>query len=173
MSSGRPADTEYAPFYAGYVGRVPEPDILPALERQIDEFRALGGSVPPDRETFRYAPDKWSVREVIGHLTDAERVFGYRAFCFTRGETAALPSFEENVYVARSGYDRVPLAELLHELVGVRRANLAFLRRLQPEQWTLTGTASNKTISVRALACVMVGHPRHHIAILRDRYGLT
>jgi hypothetical protein len=173
MPTGRPAETEYAPFYAGYVSLVPESDILPVLEQQVDEFRELASAVSPDRETFRYAPDKWSVREVFGHLTDGERVFGYRAFCISRGETAPLPSFDENTYVAQSGYGRVPLAELAHELVSVRRANLALLRRFEAGSWARAGTASNKPVTVRALAYVMAGHPRHHIAILRERYGLV
>jgi hypothetical protein len=152
---------------------VPENDVVPVLEQQLDELRALAAAVPPEREEFRYAPDKWSLREVIGHLTDGERVFGYRAFCISRGEAAALPSFDENVYVSRSGYALVPLAELLHEFVSVRRGNLALLRRFDAETWARVGTASNKPVSVRALAYVMAGHPRHHMAILRERYGLA
>lgn len=173
MPTGKPAETEYAPYYATYVSLVPEGDILATLESQIDDFRRFAGSVPPDREGFRYAPDKWSVRQVIGHLVDGERVFGYRAFCISRGEQAALPSFDEQVYVAQSPYDRVPLADLADELVGVRRANLTALRRLEAGAWTRTGTASGKTISVRALAYIMVGHCRHHLGILHERYGLV
>jgi DinB family protein len=173
MTTLRPADTEFAPFYAGYVALVPEGDVLAALEAQIDELRGLARSVAPARETFRYAPDKWSVRQVVGHLTDGERVFGHRLFCFSRGEQAALPSFDEKAYVAQSAYDRVPLAELLEELVTVRRGNLAVLRRLDGEAWGRVGTASGKPVTVRALAYVMAGHPRHHLAILRERYGLV
>jgi len=173
MASGRPADTEYAPFYAGYVSLVQEDDALAALERQLDELRALSVSIPKDRETYRYAPDKWSVRQVVGHVTDGERVFGYRAFCISRGEQAPLPSFDENAYVARSSYDSVPLGELVDELVAVRRTNLAALRRLTAAEWRGLGTASGKPVSVRALAYVMAGHPRHHLAILRERYGLA
>jgi len=173
MPTGRPSDTEYAPFYASYVSLVPEEDVVAVLEKQVDELRQLAGTVSPDRETFRYAPDKWTVREMISHLTDGERVFGHRAFCISRGETAPLPAFDENAYLARSGYGRVPLAELVHELVSVRRAHLALLRRLDAEAWAQMGTASNKPVSVRALAYVMAGHPRHHAAILRDRYGIV
>lgn len=173
MASGKPADTEYAPFYAHYVSLVPETDAVAALERQVDEFRACKASVPKDRETFRYAPDKWSVRQVIGHLTDGERVFGYRAFCISRGEQAPLPAFDENVYVAHSTYDSVPIRELVDELVDVRRGNLAVLRRLSAADWARVGTASGKPVTVRALAYVMAGHPRHHLAILREKYGLA
>jgi hypothetical protein len=168
----RPDDTEYAPFYAGYVGLVPETDILSALEEQKAAFRRLA-AVEPGRETFRYAPDKWSVREVAGHLTDGERVFGYRAFAISRGERAGLPAFDENEYVAASGYGEAPLADLVVELVAVRDANLAFLRRLDADGWSRTGTASGKSITVRALAWIMAGHPRHHLAVLRERYSIA
>ena len=173
MVSGRPAATEYAPFYAGYVSLVAEDDVTAVLEKQLDELRALGASVPRERECWRYAPGKWSVREVFGHLIDGERIFGLRAFCFSRGEREPLPSFDENAYVAASGYDAVPLAVLVEELVEVRRGNLAVLRRLDAEGWARVGTASGRPVSVRALAYVMAGHPRHHLAILRERYGLA
>ena len=172
MASGRPTDAEYAPFYAGYVALVPEADALAALQAQADELRAFAASVPEDRELFRYASDKWSVRQVMGHLSDGERVFGHRAFCFSRGEQAALPAFDENDYVARSPFDRVPLRELVDEFLSVRQGNLAVLRRLSAADWTRTGNASGKGISVRALAYVMAGHPRHHLAVLRGKYGL-
>jgi hypothetical protein len=173
MPTGKPAETEYAPFYARYVSLVPEGDILATLEGQIDDFRRFAASVVPGREGFRYAADKWSVREVVGHVVDGERVFGHRAFCISRSEQAALPSFDEQTYVAQSSYDRVSLAELTDELISVRRSNLTVLRRLDAGAWTRTGTASGKAVSVRALAWVMVGHCRHHLDVLRARYGLA
>jgi hypothetical protein len=173
MALARPEASEYAPFYAGYVARVAEPDVLGALERQKDEIGALARSVPAGRESFRYAEGKWSIREVLGHLVDGERVFGYRAFCFSRGEQAPLPSFDENQYVAVAGADRIPLAELASEFATVRASNLAFLRRLSAEEAARVGTASGKPISVRALAYIMAGHPRHHVAVLRERYGVA
>jgi len=169
----RPAETEYAPFYSGYVSLVPESDVLAVLEEQRDVFRRLAVAVSAGRERHRYAEGKWSIREVAGHLVDAERVFGYRAFAFSRGAKAPLPSFDENEYVAESGYDEVPLAELVDELVAVRDANLEVLRRLADAQWARVGTASGKPVSVRALAFIMAGHPRHHLAILRERYGVA
>ncbi len=168
----RPAAGEYAPFYARYVALVPETDILAVLEQQVEEIRRLAASVPPERETSRYAEGKWSVREVLGHLVDGERVFGYRAFCFSRGETAALPSFDENRYVAAARSDAIPLRELVEELALVRRSNLVVLRPLELPEWTRVGTASGHPISVRALAWVMAGHPRHHVGILRERYRI-
>jgi DinB superfamily len=172
VAIARPGEGEYAPFYAGYVGLVPETDIVAVLQRQKGELRDLAASVPADRETFRYAEGKWSVREVFGHLVDGERVFGYRAFCISHGERAGLPSFDENQYVAEARSDAIPLRELADELALVRESNLAFLRRLEPREWERAGTASGKTITVRALAWVMAGHPRHHARVLRERYGL-
>jgi hypothetical protein len=168
----RPREDEYAPFYARYVALVPETDILGALEQQIEEIRRLAASVPPERETWRYAEGKWSVREVLGHLVDGERVFGYRAFCFSRGETAPLPWFDENEYVGAARSDAIALPELAEELALVRQSNLVVLRRLEPSHWTRVGTASGHLVSVRALAWVMAGHPRHHVNILRERYGI-
>jgi hypothetical protein len=167
----RPEETEYAPPYGRYIARVPETAILPVLESQIVELRALAEAAA-EKETYRYAPGKWSVRELIGHLTDAERVFGFRAFCFSRGEEAALPGFEENQYVAASGYDAVDLASLVREWVLVREANLEFLRRLPEESWSRTGTASGWAISVRALVYALAGHVRHHREVLRQSYGV-
>ena len=169
----RPSETEYAPFYAGYVALVPETDILAVLAGQLTEVRRVAASIAPDRETWRYAEGKWSFREVVGHLVDAERVFGYRAFCFSRGETAALPSFDENQYVVAATSDAIPLRELVEELALVRQSNQAFLRRLRDPEWTRVGTASGKPVTVRALAWIMAGHPRHHLNILRDRYGVS
>jgi DinB superfamily len=168
----RPTEAEFAPFYAPYVALVPEADILAVLEQQAEEIRRLAASVPKERETFRYAEGKWSIREVLGHLVDGERIFGYRAFCISRGETAPLPSFDENRYVAAAGSDATPLAELADELALVRRSNLVVLRRLELPEWARVGTASGKPVSVRALAWVMAGHPRHHLEVLRERYGL-
>jgi hypothetical protein len=169
----RPAESEYASFYAGYVALVPETDILGVLEQQKEELSRLVGSLGPDKETYRYEADKWSVREVLGHMIDGERVFGHRAFCISRGEQAGLPSFDQNQYVTADSADAIPLRELAEEFAVVRRSNLLFLRRLAPAEWTRVGTASGKPVSVRALAWVMAGHPRHHLAVLRERYGIA
>jgi hypothetical protein len=169
----RPAGNEYAPFYAGYVALVAESDVLAVLEGQIDEIRRLLLSVPAEKETYRYAEGKWSLRQVLGHLVDAERVFGHRAFCFSRGEQAALPSFDENEYVAAARSDHVPLRDLLDELALVRQANLCVFRRLDDHEWARVGTASGLPVSVRALAFIMAGHPRHHLNVLRERYGVS
>lgn len=173
MTPTKPDASEYAPFYAGYVARVPEADILEVLSAQAAGIAELARSVGATRERHRYAEGKWSVREVLGHVIDAERVFGLRAFCFSRGEQAPLPGFDENQYVGAAACHDVPLAELAAEFCAVRGANLLFLRRLSEAGWGRVGTASGHPVSVRALAWIMAGHPRHHQAVLRERYGIT
>jgi hypothetical protein len=169
----RPAPTEYAPYFAGYVSLVPEPDPLPLLESQPAALARLSSRVAPDRELFRYAGGKWSIREVFGHLIDAERVFGYRAFCISRGERLPLPPFDENSYVENSRYDRQPLGDLASEFAALRKANLAFLRQLDDHAWERVGNAGDNPVSVRALAYIMAGHVRHHLAVLGERYGVS
>ena len=172
MSKGKPAESEYAPFYAGYVARVSEDDILGVLAAQKGVIEGLARGLTDSKADYRYADGKWSVRQVLGHMVDAERVFGLRAFCFSRGETAALPGFDENVYVAAGGAESLPASEIAAEFAAVRDANLSFVRRLGDAQWTRVGTASGKPVSVRALAWIMAGHTRHHLAVLRERYGV-
>jgi len=168
----RPAENEYAPYYARYIALISEPDPMPALDAQVGLVSALAGSVGGSRELYRYAEGKWTIREVIGHLVDAERVFGYRAFCISRGERAPLPAFDENLYVERSHYGARAARDLADEFALVRKGNLAVLASLTDEEWLATGTASGKTISVRAIASIMAGHVRHHLSILAERYGV-
>ena len=169
----RPSQGEYAEFFTGYVALVPETDIMPVLESQLEPLRRAVAGIAPDREQYRYLPDKWSIREVFGHLIDAERVFGHRAFCISRGEGANLPSFDEVLYVAQSYYDERPLRELFEELSDVRRCNLHFYRWLQVSDWKRQGTASTNPATVLALAFITAGHLRHHQNVLRDRYGVA
>ena len=169
----RPSQAEFAPFYVGYVSLVPEADVIQVLEGQAADVRLQTRAFIPAREQFRYAEGKWSVREVLGHMTDAERVFGFRAFCFSRGDENPLPGFDENDYIARAGFDRRSLADLVQEFGQLREANLTILRRLDDEAWRRMGTASGKLVSVRALAYIMAGHVRHHLHILSTRYAGT
>lgn len=168
----RPTPSEYAPFYAGYIAALPDGDVLQILEQQVSELRQLAAGTPAGRETFRYADGKWSVREVVGHMIDAERIFAYRALRFSRGDEAPVPGFDENSYVAASTFDRRPLSSLVDELALVRQANLALFGGLAPADWTRLGIANGYAVSVRALAFIMAGHVRHHLNILRDRYGV-
>jgi len=172
MDTGRPIESEYPAFAAGYVALVPEADVLAALTAQVAEFQALARAVPAAREEYAYAPGKWTVREVLGHVTDAERVFAYRAFCISRGELATLPAFDENAYAAASVASTVPLAALVEEFALVRASNLVFLRRLDREAWERIGAVASGPSSARGLAFMMAGHARHHVRVLDQRYGI-
>lgn len=165
-----PRESEYAPYYQSYIARVTEEEILPVLRAQLDELDVLLNRVAPERESYRYAEGKWSIREVVGHLIDAERVFGYRTFCIARGERNSLPGFDEKEYMLAAPYDRIVLEDLLSELRLVRLANMAMLRNLDEEAWMRIGTANDNQVSVRALAFIMAGHVRHHMSVLRERY---
>ncbi len=168
----RPAETEYARSFSGYVSLVPESDPLPVLESQPTELGTLLRGVQVDREKYRYAKGKWSIREVIGHLIDSERVFAYRALCVSRGEKVSLPAFDENDYIAQSRYDDHLIGDLLLEFSSLRKANIMFFRGLAEGDWERVGTANNNPVSVRALAFIMAGHVRHHVGVLHDRYGI-
>ena len=168
----RPASGEYKPYFDRYISLVEEDDILGLLERQIAEIHALLGSLSEEQSQYRYAEGKWSVRAVVDHLIDAERIFGYRALAVSRGDTRELPSFDENEYAAASDADRRDLPSLLDELAGARRSNLAMMRRFDDGAWSRTGTAGGGPISPRALAFIIAGHQRHHARVLQERYGL-
>jgi DinB superfamily len=168
----RPAATEYAEPYARYIDRVPEEEILQVLDEQRVEMRTVFGSLPAERERYRYAEGKWTPRQVLGHLNDAERIFGTRCVCFARGEAQALPGFDENAYVANATYERSPVAALLTEWDHLRAANLAAFRRFDALAWQRVGKASGWAISTRSLPWVIGGHVRHHLAILHERYGI-
>jgi hypothetical protein len=169
---GRPEADEYAPYYGGYVSLVDEADLMSALERQVGEVRNWASRLPRDKERHRYAEGKWSVREVLGHLGDGERVFGYRALCIGRGDATALPSFDEQAYVAAAGYDEVRVSLLVGNWAAFREANLATLRSFEPEDWRRIGTTRDQPMSARALGAILVGHVRHHMNVLKERYGV-
>jgi hypothetical protein len=169
---GKPEATEYAPYYEQYVALVRGSDIVKTLEEQARTVRRALSAIPEKRAGFRYAGDKWTIREVVGHWTDAERVFAYRALAFARGEKAPLPSFDENEYSRQSGHDRLTLVELGEEFESVRRGTIFLLRHFRPEAWLRVGVASGNPVSVRALAHIMAGHVAHHLGILHERYGV-
>ncbi|HVS01365.1 MAG TPA: DinB family protein [Thermoanaerobaculia bacterium] len=171
--SQRPTEAELAPFYAAYVARVPAGDVVALLDGQRGVLRDLAAAVPAELEGHRYAPGKWSVREVFGHLIDAERVFGYRAFRIGRGDETPLEGFDENRYVDAAGCDGRPLRELAAELVAVRQANLWLFRGLGAAAWSRRGLANDSPVSVRALAYILAGHVDHHLAVLESRYGIS
>ena len=170
IDPGRPKADEYADYYGRYIGRVPEAPVLETLERQIAGTMELLRAVPEERGGHRYAPGKWSMKEVLGHVTDAERIFATRALCFARGEAQPLPGMEQDEYVAAAGFDRRPLAGILDELEAVRRASLALFAGLGPDDWMRRGVASGCTFTVRAMPWILAGHERHHVDVLRERY---
>ena len=169
----RPLETEYAPAFQGYVAHVTEDEIVPAMRSQVDALDLLLDRVAPERETYAYAEGKWSIRQLVGHLIDGERVFGYRALCIARGETQNLPGFDQDQYMPNSAYASIALEDLLSEFRLVRLSNIAMLRNLDEAAWTRMGMANGAPVSVRALAFIMVGHVRHHMGVLRERYQIA
>jgi hypothetical protein len=168
----RPAANEYAPYYASYVSLVPEEDVMEAIDRQSSETQRLLAGLDEARAAFRYAEGKWSIKEVIGHLVDAERVFGYRAAAIARGDRQPLPGFDEVEYVRNARFDSWRIGDLAEAYAVSRRANVLMFRNLPEESWTREGTANANAVTVRALAAILVGHERHHLGVLRERYGL-
>jgi hypothetical protein len=168
----RPGANEYNPYYGKYIEKVTGDDALAALESQIGQTLALLGNVDDTRALHRYADGKWSVKEVVGHITDGERVFAYRALRFGRADFTPLPGFDENIYVPAGKFDSRPMRELAAGFGKVRAATVDLFRSLDPEALTRTGEASGNPVSVRALAWIIAGHELHHVALLRERYGL-
>jgi hypothetical protein len=168
----RPAPAEHDLYFAGYVAAVPAGDVLALLAAQPARLARLAAAAGGERERDRYAPGKWSVREIFGHLIDAERVFGYRAYRIGHGDATPLASFEQDGYVAAAGFDAIPLAEALAEFTAMRDANLRAIRRLLPDAAGRTGVAGGWPVSFRALVFILVGHVEHHLRVLAERYGL-
>jgi uncharacterized damage-inducible protein DinB len=168
----RPESSEYAPFYHKYVESVPDVDVVTALRQGGRELLDTVASIPEDRGGFRYAEGKWSIREVIGHVIDGERIFTYRALRMARGDTTPLAQFDENEYVKTAGSDSRTLSNLSREFGAVREASVQLFESLPDEAWGRFGVASGKDISVRALAYITAGHAMHHLRILRERYGV-
>lgn len=165
-----PGADEYAPYYAAYVRRVPPGDVLAILAEQISEYQQALGGLSDDDGLYRYAPNEWSIKEVVGHLCDCERVFAYRACAFARNEQAPLPGFDQEDYVREAHYDRRTLADLLQELTTLRQATLLTFRSLTPEITERRGNASGATVSVRALLYILAGHAYHHLDSLQTEY---
>jgi hypothetical protein len=169
-NTGRPQAGEYSSYHQQYIDLVPEEDVVAALEAQARETANLLGGLSDEQASHRYAPDKWSIKQIVGHIIDGERIFAYRALSIARGETSPLPGFEQDPYVANAASDERSIADLAEELATVRRANVMMLRALPEEAWRRVGIASDNPISVRAIAFGLLGHERHHVGILRERY---
>ena len=169
-SPARPSLSEYNAYYQPYVSESPGEDVLAALAVQRDSTAALLAGIPEARAGFRYAPGKWSVKEVIGHLADSERVFSYRALRVARADTTPLPSFDENAWMPEAGFDRRTLPDIAAEFRAVRDSTLALFHGLHADAWPRVGTASGHPISARALAWIISGHEAHHLRVLAERY---
>ena len=168
--AGRPESNEYAPSYETYVSKVSGEDVVETLERQGAETVALLRGIAEERGAHRYEEGKWSVKQLVGHMADGERLFAYRALSIARGDQAALPGMEQEVWMAGSDFDSRTLASLAEEFEAVRASTLHLLRHLSPEAWARRGTASDNEVTVRALAYIIAGHEAHHVGILRERY---
>jgi uncharacterized damage-inducible protein DinB len=166
----RPEKTEYADYYDRYVSLVPEGDITVLLDENLRETLAALNDISDDAAAFRYAPEKWSIKELIGHMIDTERVFAYRALCFARNDKTPLPSFDQDEYARNASFDNYPMKDLTAEFEAVRRSTVLLFKNLNETEWTRRGIASENEVTVRALAYIIAGHEIYHRRILRDKY---
>lgn len=166
----RPDLSEYNPYYRRYVDTVPDEDVLGFLARQATHLEARLALVPADREGFRYEPGKWSVREVVGHMSDTERVFAYRLLHFARQDPAPLPGMDQDVFMAHSRFGDRSLTSITREFMSVRAATISLVASLAPEDADRVGVASGFPFTVRALAWIIAGHAQHHLNVLAERY---
>jgi DinB family protein len=170
---GRPETNEAAPYYFGYINRVSGDDILSTLQSQIDETLPFLRGITEEKSLFRYAPEKWSIRQLWGHVNDTERVFLMRALWFARNFDTPLPSFDQDIAVAAAKSDDIPWARHVEEFREIRLATISFFRNLPEEAWSRKGVASGNPFTVRACAFIVAGHTAHHQAVLNDRYFRT
>jgi uncharacterized damage-inducible protein DinB len=168
--TGRPAPTEAAPYYFTYIDRISSDDVVGELEAQHDAALKVITNISEEKSLHRYALDKWSIRELLNHVSDCERVFLYRALWFSRGFDTPLPGFDQNIAVPHAAADQFSWASHIADFNAVRATTLSFFRNLPEEAWSRTGIASDNPVSVRALAYIIAGHVVHHIAILQERY---
>lgn len=168
----RPLADEYAPFFHGYVQRVPEGPIGRTLERQLEQQSRLFTTLDDTKAAFRYAPGKWSVKQILGHLADGERVMAYRALTIARGDATPLPPFEEDLWTANASADRLETWKLAEDWRRVRLATLSLLDGFDDAAWTRRGVVNGTTTSARALAWIIAGHELHHLVTLAERYGV-
>jgi uncharacterized damage-inducible protein DinB len=171
ISIPRPAPDEYSEWYAGYIAETADVgDLVTHLSKQGEQTRKLFTALSDEQANFRYAPGKWSVKDIVLHLSDAERVFLYRMLCFARSDSQPLPGFEESAWAAAAGAEVRGMAGLAAELFAARSATVAFLQGLGDETLTRRGTANGNPFTVRSIAWIIAGHELHHLRIVRERY---
>ncbi|MBD1210108.1 MAG: DinB family protein [Ignavibacteria bacterium] len=166
----RPESTEYPKYYANYIGKVQGDDLFAAMQATHRDTQALIGSLTEEQLRYRYAEGKWTIKDIIGHLIDAERIFAYRALRFARKDKTDLPGFDENEYVPASNANERNIHDLLAEFTVVRASTLSLLKSFSEEMLTQIGTANQNPISVRSLAYIIGGHEMHHLAVIKERY---
>lgn len=166
----RPGADEYPPYYGTYISMVPAGDVLTTMAEQIATVLTLLRPLSEAKAGFAYAPGKWTIKQVVGHVIDTERVFSYRVLSFARADASPLPSFDENAWITPAQFNDRSLTGLVDEWVAVRRATIALLSGLPVEARTRRGIASGKEVSVRALAHILPGHVAHHLQVIKDRY---
>jgi hypothetical protein len=165
-----PDASEYAPYYGRYISLVGSGDIVGILASQADEMRSILSGISEQQGAFRYAPEKWTIKQMLGHVIDTERIFAYRALRISRGDKTPIEGFEQDGYVENGPFERYTMAGIAEEYSAVRSSTLHLFRNLQPQDWTRRGTASGKEVSVRALAYMIAGHEVHHWNLLREKY---
>jgi hypothetical protein len=168
----RPAPSDHPPSFQPYIDLVPDGDVLRHLERQGETTAALLATVDEARGAFAYAPGKWSIKRLVQHVVDGERMFGYRALCIARGEVGNLPPFDEDTYAAHDGSDGRRVADVVAEFAAVRRATVLLFQGFDGAAWQRRGLANGKPVAVRSLPWIVAGHELHHLTVLRDRYGV-
>ena len=170
MTQKRPQSSEYAPYYGTYVMLVPDGDFLEILEMQLQDTKRLLQPLTEQQADFRYAPGKWSIKEILGHVNDAERIFSYRLLSIARGDETPLPGFEQDDYVKTANSSSRKLSSLLEEFTAIRRATISLARSLDDSSWLRRGTASGKPVTVLAQAFIIAGHALHHQRVMAERY---
>lgn len=166
----RPGPGEFSPYHASYVGHVPDGDIVQTLRAQVGETMELIRSLSDAMGAHAYAPGKWTIRQVLGHMADTERIMAYRALRVARGDTTPLAGFDENAFVANASFDARPMHELAEDLAIVRTSTVALFAPMSDAELARTGSANGSPVTARALAWIIAGHERHHLTTLRERY---
>lgn len=167
---GRPASTEAGPYYFTYIDQVVGDDPLSTIEKQLDESLRFFATISEEKSKHRYAPEKWSIRQVLNHITDTERSFAFRALWFARGFQDPLPSYEQDIAAVGANADAISWTDHIEEFHRVRLATISLFKNMPSDAWTRTGIASGNRFSVRALAFITAGHVVHHVRILKERY---
>lgn len=166
----RPQPGEYNEYFSRYTSLVPEGNLITLLEEQQAESNRIFSAVSEDQADYRYAEGKWSLKEVLGHITDTERIMSYRLLCIARGDSTSLPGFDQDAYIESDPFRGLALSDLLENYNAVRKATILLIKQLPAEAWARTGFANQSPLSARAAASLIYGHERHHLSIIRERY---